>query len=187
VAITNHLRAAWPPASASDSPSAKKPLPSREGRRRNAGDSSRLRIEVHGLDEREAMETLNPPKPSDENPDNDGPAASSKSANGVSSANVDVSSDEEDEDEAYIAVGGAAETAGTARILRRWRDWIRSDFVVLPCDITPPPSLPLTKLLNRHRNQSGSLVTSLWYEKTEVELKDPDGEHCAMSCCAILH
>ncbi|KAJ9092432.1 hypothetical protein QFC21_006814 [Naganishia friedmannii] len=190
VAITNHLRAAWPPASASDGPSAKKPTnassatanasghtapsPSRDGRRRNAGDTSRLRIEVHGLDEREAMETLNPPKPSDEKADNDGPAVGFKSANGISSANVDDSSDEEDEDEAYIAVGGAADTAGTARILRRWRDWIRSDFVVLPCDITPPASLPLTKLLNRHRNQSGSLVTSLWYEKTEVELKDPD-------------
>ncbi|KAJ9114244.1 hypothetical protein QFC22_005696 [Naganishia vaughanmartiniae] len=193
VAITNHLRAAWPPASASDGPSAKKPSntasatahvshhtapsPARDGRRRNAGDSSRLRIEVHGLDERETMETLNPPKSSDDKADNDGPAVGSKVGNGVTAANVDDSSDEEDEDEAYIAVGGAAETAGTARILRRWRDWIRSDFVVLPCDITPPPSLPLTKLLNRHRNQSGSLVTSLWYEKTEVELKDPDGKH----------
>lgn len=80
-------------------------------------------------------------------------------------------------DSAYIALQPTTPSApGTARTLRRWRDWIRSDFIVLPCDITPPPSLPLTKLMNRHRNQTGSLVTSLWYEKSEVELKDPDGE-----------
>jgi translation initiation factor eIF-2B subunit gamma len=108
------------------------------------------------------METLIPtdPIPSSSNPTKD-----------------DSSSDSEDAD--FLAV--APDTVGTARILRRWRDWIRADFVVLPCDISPPPSLPLVKLLNRHRNQTGSLVTSLWYEKSEVELRDADGESY---CCA---
>jgi translation initiation factor eIF-2B subunit gamma len=110
------------------------------------------------------METLIPTKPADDKPD--------PTSSGV--PHDSSSSDSEDSD--FIAVGASPETVGTARILRRWRDWIRSDFVVLPCDITPPPSLPLTKLLNRHRNQTGSLVTSLWYEKSEVELKDADGE-----------
>lgn len=51
----------------------------------------------------------------------------------------------------------------------------QSDFVILPCDLTPPSTIALSSLLNRHRSQSGSLLTSLWYEKGESELKDPDG------------
>lgn len=47
--------------------------------------------------------------------------------------------------------------------------------MVLPCDLSPPPALSLSSLLDQHRNQMGSLVTSLWYEKGELELKDGDG------------
>lgn len=177
VAITNHLRAAWPPAS--DVPTDKKSshppssathaahpqtAPSLASRRRNPGDSSRLRIEVHGLDERETMETL---IPSD-------PAVAASNGGPTRDDSCTSSSSESEDSDAFLPL--SPDSVGTARILRRWRDWIRSDFVVLPCDISPPPSLPLVKLLNRHRNQTGSLVTSLWYEKSEVELRDADGE-----------
>ncbi|KAI5451693.1 Translation initiation factor eIF-2B subunit gamma [Naganishia albida] len=175
VAITNHLRAAWPPAS--DVPTDKKSshppssathaahpqtTSSLASRRRNPGDSSRLRIEVHGLDERETMETL---IPSD-------PAVAASNGGPTRDDSCTSSSSESEDSDAFLPL--SPESVGTARILRRWRDWIRSDFVVLPCDISPPPSLPLVKLLNRHRNQTGSLVTSLWYEKSEVELRDSD-------------
>lgn len=96
-----------------------------------------------------------------------------------------------------IGLGGTG-TPGTARILRRWRDWVRvsyavrncpisrlkdllqSDFIVLPCDLTLPPYLSLSSITSRHRNQPGSLVTSLWYEKSELELKDPDGQEAVL-------
>lgn len=51
----------------------------------------------------------------------------------------------------------------------------QTDFVVLPCDLSPPPALPLSSVLDRHRNQAGSLVTSLWYEKGDLEINDNDG------------
>ena len=57
---------------------------------------------------------------------------------------------------------------------------LQSDFIVLPCDLTLPPSLLLSSLTSRHRNQPGSLVTSLWYEKSELELKDPDGQEAVL-------
>lgn len=194
VAITNHLRAAWPPAShgpatdkkSSHPPSsalnarhhnAAPPAPSAHGRK-NPGETTRLRIEVHGLDERESMESFTPTAKTDPDSAAGGFLASTTRPTGTapSHSSTASTSSEDSNDSDYIAINPATpETSGTARILRRWRDWIRSDFVVLPCDISPPASLPLAKLLNRHRNQTGSLVTSLWYEKSEVELKDPDG------------
>lgn len=50
----------------------------------------------------------------------------------------------------------------------------------MPCDLTVPSNLALSSLTNRHRNQPGSLVTSLWYEKSELELKDPDGQEAVL-------
>jgi translation initiation factor eIF-2B subunit gamma len=57
---------------------------------------------------------------------------------------------------------------------------VQADFIVLPCDITLPSTITLSALINRHRNQLGSLVTSLWYEKAELELKDPDGPQAVL-------
>ncbi|KAF9792874.1 UDP-3-O-glucosamine N-acyltransferase [Thelephora terrestris] len=56
---------------------------------------------------------------------------------------------------------------GTGSILRTFAHRIDRDFVVLPCDFIPPPSLQLTTVLNKFRMESasdGSILTSTWYE-----------------------
>lgn len=57
---------------------------------------------------------------------------------------------------------------------------MQADFVVLPCDITPPSEVPLSDLLDKHRNQAESLLTSLWYEKGDLEIKDPENQEAAL-------
>ena len=56
----------------------------------------------------------------------------------------------------------------------------QTDFIVLPCYITLPSTITLSALINRHRNQLGSLATSMWYEKAELELRDPDGPEAVL-------
>jgi translation initiation factor eIF-2B subunit gamma len=42
---------------------------------------------------------------------------------------------------------------------------LQNDFVILPCDFIPPPSLPLSVLLNRYRAETERMVIStLFYE-----------------------
>ena len=56
---------------------------------------------------------------------------------------------------------------GTGSILRTFAHRIDRDFVVLPCDFIPPPSLQLSTVLNEFRMESasdGSISTSMWYE-----------------------
>lgn len=123
-----------------------------------AGDHSRLEISLHGLDERQESEGM------------DGPDMGARLGINGKSGKRQV-----EDDKAQLGMAGIEKRPGTARILRRWRDFIHSDFVVLPCDISPPPDLRLEQLLDIHRSTVGSLVTSLWYEKGELELKDQDG------------
>lgn len=56
---------------------------------------------------------------------------------------------------------------GTGSILRTFAHRIDRDFVVLPCDFIPPPSLQLSTVLNKFRMESasdGSILASTWYE-----------------------
>jgi hypothetical protein len=46
--------------------------------------------------------------------------------------------------------------------------------------LSPPESLHLDDILNTHRGQAGSLVTSMWYQKDELELKDPDAQESVL-------
>ncbi|KAG1895562.1 UDP-3-O-glucosamine N-acyltransferase [Suillus fuscotomentosus] len=58
-------------------------------------------------------------------------------------------------------------SAGTCSVLRHFANRIKEDFILIPCDFIPPPSLPLSKLLNKFRTDTmsdGSIVTSCWYE-----------------------
>lgn len=58
-------------------------------------------------------------------------------------------------------------SAGTCSVLRHFASRIKEDFILIPCDFIPPPSLPLSKLLNKFRTDTmsdGSIVTSCWYE-----------------------
>ncbi|WVW78639.1 hypothetical protein I302_100599 [Kwoniella bestiolae CBS 10118] len=71
--------------------------------------------------------------------------------------------DDEGDDESDV--GGGRE--GTARLLRRFKNWIRSDFVLLPCDLSPPTSLSLTSILDKHRSSPDAVLTSVFYEPTE--------------------
>lgn len=55
---------------------------------------------------------------------------------------------------------------GTCTILRHFSSRISEDFVLVSCDLIPPPSLPLSILLNKFRADvvsDGCLATTLWY------------------------
>ncbi|GAW10584.1 UDP-3-O-glucosamine N-acyltransferase [Lentinula edodes] len=47
---------------------------------------------------------------------------------------------------------------GTCTLLRHFANRISEDFILLPCDFIPPPSLSLSTILNKHRTESNSLV-----------------------------
>jgi len=72
---------------------------------------------------------------------------------------------------------------GTGSILRAFAHRIDRDFVVLPCDFIPPPSLQLSTVLNKFRMESasdGSILTSTWYEvpqQTDKHAGDEWGPH----------
>jgi len=56
-------------------------------------------------------------------------------------------------------------TLGTCSILRRFASRIQNDFIILPCDFVPSPSLSLSTILNRYRaNAQEMIISSLFYE-----------------------
>ncbi|TFY52870.1 hypothetical protein EVJ58_g9769 [Rhodofomes roseus] len=58
-------------------------------------------------------------------------------------------------------------SGGTSTILRHFAHRIQQDFVLLPCDFVPPPSLSLTQILNKFRTEStydGAIATACFYE-----------------------
>ncbi|KAF8647118.1 hypothetical protein AX16_006950 [Volvariella volvacea WC 439] len=55
--------------------------------------------------------------------------------------------------------------AGTCTLLRHFANRITKEFVIIPTDFIPPPSLPLSKILDRFRSDtisSGSIATTCW-------------------------
>jgi translation initiation factor eIF-2B subunit gamma len=58
--------------------------------------------------------------------------------------------------------------SGTARLLKRFRNDIKTDFVLLPCDISFPSSLTLASILDRHRATPDAVLTSVWHEAPEA-------------------
>ncbi|KDQ21362.1 hypothetical protein BOTBODRAFT_123066 [Botryobasidium botryosum FD-172 SS1] len=63
---------------------------------------------------------------------------------------------------------------GTADILKKFHGKIKSDVIVLPCDFIPPPSLPLSKLLNAYRMDTDQpILTALVYERGATTKEGP--------------
>ncbi|PPQ89533.1 hypothetical protein CVT25_012205 [Psilocybe cyanescens] len=61
---------------------------------------------------------------------------------------------------------------GTCALLRHFSNRISEDFIVVSCDFIPPPSLPLSLLLNRFRVDALSeacLATTSWYASRAPE------------------
>lgn len=61
---------------------------------------------------------------------------------------------------------------GTCNLLRQISNRITEDFVLVPCDFVPPPSLPLSTLLNKFRVDAmaeGSLATTCWFAPKKQE------------------
>ncbi|PPQ99720.1 hypothetical protein CVT24_009703 [Panaeolus cyanescens] len=61
---------------------------------------------------------------------------------------------------------------GTCNLLRQISNRITEDFVLVPCDFMPPPSLPLSALLNKFRIDAmaeGSLATTCWFAPKKQE------------------
>lgn len=66
---------------------------------------------------------------------------------------------------------------GTCSVLRHFSSRIKEDFVILPCDFIPPPSLPLSKLLNKFRIETmsdGAIVTTCWFEPPSGKTAVPE-------------
>ncbi|KAI0308713.1 UDP-3-O-glucosamine N-acyltransferase [Amylostereum chailletii] len=81
---------------------------------------------------------------------------SGTSSSSYPSLRVDVQSYDESEDL----------SSGTCTVLRQVSSRIQKDFVLLPCDFIPPPSLNLTSMLNKLRVETdldGAIVTSCWF------------------------
>ncbi|KAJ6586808.1 UDP-3-O-glucosamine N-acyltransferase [Mycena vulgaris] len=79
-----------------------------------------------------------------------------------SSLNIDIQSYEETADTGV----------GTCTLLRHFSNRIPRDFVLLPCDFVPPPSLPLVALLNKFRTDTasdGSIATTCWFSASKPE------------------
>ncbi|KAL7419109.1 Translation initiation factor eIF-2B subunit gamma [Cryptotrichosporon argae] len=89
--------------------------------------------------------------------------------------------EKDDDDDASASAGGGAggygaygyaeeagDKVGTARLLRRFRAFIKSDFVLLPCDLAAPSSLPLASILDKHRTSPDAVLTAVFYEPVEA-------------------
>ncbi|KAG6844345.1 hypothetical protein H0H87_007621 [Tephrocybe sp. NHM501043] len=64
------------------------------------------------------------------------------------------------------------DSVGTSTLLRHFSSRITEDFVLVPCDFIPPPSLPLSSLLNKFRTDAmsdGSIVTACWFAAHKPE------------------
>lgn len=62
--------------------------------------------------------------------------------------------------------------ADTGQLLRDFSHKIKDDFIILPCDFIPPPSMPLSILLDKFRAGSitlGPLITSFWFFSPQSE------------------
>ncbi|KAK8846815.1 hypothetical protein IAR55_005903 [Kwoniella newhampshirensis] len=82
--------------------------------------------------------------------------------------------EDEEQSESTGRVGaGLGGRDGTARLLKRFRNYIKTDFVLLPCDLAPPTSLPLKSILDRHRSSPDAVLTSVFYEPAE-SVKDSE-------------
>ena len=76
------------------------------------------------------------------------------------SLKIDIQTHDQSHDISVVA-------GGTCSVLRHFANRITGDFIVLPSDFIPPPSLKLSVLLDKFRVDSatdGSLMTTLWYE-----------------------
>ncbi|KAF8161016.1 UDP-3-O-glucosamine N-acyltransferase [Crassisporium funariophilum] len=74
-----------------------------------------------------------------------------------SSLRIDLQTYDDDSHESQI---------GTCDLLRQFSTRISEDFVVVPCDLIPPASLPLSLLLNKFRVDAlseGSIATTCWF------------------------
>lgn len=119
--------------------------------RRQVGDLTRLRISVHGLDEGAEKKSS-----SFEHPAQNGGSVgdSGNSANGMAFSSSfksssmgmrgEESDESDDDDEDQFMIGSGRESVGTARILRRWKDWFKVSSI--PYFLSPLPTLPSTFL-----------------------------------------
>ncbi|KAJ7287648.1 UDP-3-O-glucosamine N-acyltransferase [Mycena rebaudengoi] len=97
-----------------------------------------------------------------------------------SSLNIDIQSYEETSDSGV----------GTCTLLRHFSSRIPRDFVLLPCDFIPPPSLPLSALLNKFRTDTvsdGLIATTCWFStlKAEKNAFPDEWGHLAPSCSIV--
>ncbi|KAF5385870.1 hypothetical protein D9615_002456 [Tricholomella constricta] len=63
-------------------------------------------------------------------------------------------------------------SVGTCTLLRHFSSRITEDFVLVPCDFIPSPSLPLSILLNKFRADAisdGSIATTCWFADHKPE------------------
>ncbi|KDQ57545.1 hypothetical protein JAAARDRAFT_35255 [Jaapia argillacea MUCL 33604] len=67
--------------------------------------------------------------------------------------------------------------SGTSAVLKHFSHLIQQDFILLPCDFIPPPSLPLNRILNKFRTESvsdGCLATTCWFEAQRPDKAGPE-------------
>ena len=68
----------------------------------------------------------------------------------------------------------AQANTGTVGILKHFAHRIQRDFVLLPCDLIPPPNVPLRVLLNKFRIDTvsdGTLAVSFWFRQPPPDPK----------------
>ncbi|KAJ7072401.1 UDP-3-O-glucosamine N-acyltransferase [Mycena amicta] len=86
-----------------------------------------------------------------------------------------------------------AETGvGTCSLLRHFSSRISRDFVILPCDFIPPPTLPLSTLLNQFRTDTlsdGLIATTCWFTPPKSDKNPTPDEwgHNAPSVSIVWH
>ncbi|KAJ6557193.1 UDP-3-O-glucosamine N-acyltransferase [Mycena sp. CBHHK59/15] len=79
---------------------------------------------------------------------------------------------------------------GTCTLLREFADRIPRDFIILPCDFIPPPSLPLSAILNKFRTDTvsdGLIATTCWFStpKPEKNVAPDEWGHIAPSVSIV--
>jgi len=88
---------------------------------------------------------------------------SDTSSTSFSSLRIDLQSYDESQD---LSIG-------TCTLLRHFSNRVTGDFILIPCDFVTPPSLPLTKILNKFRIDStsdGAIATACWFEPQNQKL-----------------